>query len=95
VPHIHDQHGEPRIERILRVVVVDAELRQGVAGEADVLPSEDLPDRADDIPRDEERHREQHEHQRCAPALRGHGQRERNAERDLDGEHRGREDQLT
>ena len=78
----------------LHVVVVDAERCQRVAEQADIDAAEHLPDRADDIPRNEQRQRHQHEADRNAPALARHVERDEDAERDLDREDDGGEDQI-
>ena len=48
--------------------------------------AEDLPDRADDVPRDQQRQRHQHQADRDAPAASRHVQGDGDAERHLDRE---------
>ena len=63
------------------------------AEQADVGPPEDLPDGADHVPRNEQRQRHDHEAGGDAPALARHRQRDHDAERHLDREDHGREEQ--
>ena len=57
------------------------------AEQADVGAGEDLPDRADDVPRDQQRQRHDDQADSDAASRARHGQRHDDAERDLDRQH--------
>ena len=76
------------------VIVVDADSVEHIAEQADVGPAEDLPDRADHVPRNQQRQREDDEAGRDRPALARHRQRDDDAERHLDREDHQREEQI-
>ncbi len=94
VPHIHQQHREPGLRGIAGVAVLDAHLLQHAAHQPDVGAAINLPDGAHHVPGDQQRQRHHHQHRRRPPALRGHGQREHDAQRNLHRQHRQREGQL-
>ncbi|MEY9447441.1 putative membrane protein YccC [Bradyrhizobium diazoefficiens] len=76
------------------VVVVEAHRIERIAEQADVGPTEDLPDGADDVPGNQQRQREDDEAGRDGPAVARHRQRNDDAERHLDGEDHQREEQI-
>ena len=94
VPHVHQEHGQPGVTGAAGVVVVDSEPCQRGAKQPDVGASKDLPDGADDVPRYQQGHREQHQHRRSLPAAGRHRQRQRNPQRDFDQQHRQRKSDL-
>ncbi len=67
---------------------------KGCAQEADIDTGKNLPDRAHHIPRNEQRQRHEDKAERSPEAPLGHVESNEDAERDLDGEDHGREDQL-
>jgi hypothetical protein len=94
VPHVHQQHGQPGVGGVAGVAVVDAQRLQAVAHQADVGAAEDLPDRTDHVPGDQQRQRDDHQRGRGLPAGGRHRQRQHDAQRNLHQQHRQRELQL-
>ncbi|MCY1301951.1 hypothetical protein D9M70_515890 [compost metagenome] len=94
MPDVHDDQRHPGSDRVLHVVVVDAHAFERAAEQADIDAAEDLPDGADDVPRDQERQRHQHEADRDAETLLRHVEGDDDAERDFDGQNDRREDQV-
>ena len=94
MPDVHQHHGEPGGNGLARVVVVDAERIDGLAEQADVRQRHDVPHGAHDVPRNEQRQRHQNEADRHPRPLARHGERDGKAERNLDGQHDGREQDL-
>src|SRR5690606_24822991 len=84
----------PGIHRILRVIVIEAENPQIMPEQADVDTAEDLPDRADDVPRDQQWQRHQDKAYGDADAALGHVEGDENAKRDLDRQDDEGEDQV-
>ena len=82
------------MQGIAGVAVIKAHFLQHHAHQPDVCAAVNLPDRADDVPRDQQRKRDQNKHQRRLPAVGRHGQSQRNAKRDLDSQHGEREREL-
>ena len=94
VPDVHHDDGGPGVELVGDVIVVEAQAVQGIAEQADVGPAKYLPDGADHVPRDQQRQREDHQARRDRPTMAWHRQRHHDAERHLDRENDGREQQI-
>ena len=94
MPDVHHDDGGPGVELVGNVVVVDAEAIERVAEQPDVGPAEDLPDRSDHVPRNQQRQRQDHETGGHRPAVARHRQRHHDAERHLDCENHGGEEQI-
>src|SRR3546814_6663652 len=75
-------------------MIVEAEDPQIMPEEAYIDAAEDLPDRADDVPRDQQWQRHQDEANGNADAALGHVEGDENAERDLDRQDDEGEDQV-
>ncbi len=96
MPDVDDQHRHPGVRGIGGVVVVDAQhVVQRVTQQADITAAEDLPDRADHVPRDQQWNGHHDQAQRRPAALGRHGQGNRDTQRDLDQQYTARINELT
>ena len=94
VPDVHEHGGEPGAQRLAGVIVGDAQRVDELAEKADVGQREDVPHGADDVPRDEQRQRHEHETDRNPWALARHGEGDGEAQRNLDQQRQGGEHDL-
>ena len=84
VPNVDHHDRQPCRGRILGDVVVQAERVQPCAEQADISAGEDLPDRADHVPRDQHRQGRDHQRHPHRPATPRQAERDANAERQFD-----------
>ena len=94
MPDVHQQQGDPSIDRRTGVIVGDAQAGDRRAQQADVRPGEDLPDHAHHVPRNQERHRQNDEKDRSLPASSRNGAGNPDAEGNLQNQHQGAEAKL-
>ncbi|MNZ84933.1 hypothetical protein D3C78_1037060 [compost metagenome] len=94
MPDIHHQHRDPGIHGIGRIVVVDAQLIQRRTEQADVRAAENLPDRADHVPWNQQWNSHDDQTQRRPASFARHGQGDGDAQRNLDQQYTSGIDEL-
>ncbi|EGE59206.1 hypothetical protein RHECNPAF_2330015 [Rhizobium etli CNPAF512] len=95
MPDIHDDDRHPGIDRILHIVVIDADGIDVIAEQTNVVAAEHLPDRADNVPRDQQWQCHQNQAHGHADARFRHVERNEDAERDLKSENDQRKNQVS